>query len=242
MRAVVCALVGLLTMLANPALALPVDLQLVLAIDVSRSVDEDEAKLQREGYLAALVHPRVLQAIRSGPIGRIAVTYVEWAGTDFQRTVVGWSVIEDQASAERFIASLAAANYVSRNWTSVSGAIDYAMVMFQNAGGFEGTRRVIDISGDGRTNEGRSTDDARDEAVASGVTINGLPIINDHPNFGRPPERDLDEFYRDHVIGGPGAFLIVADGFEAFANAILNKLIREIAAVPPPIADVTFVR
>lgn len=215
--------------LAAPAHAVPVDMELVLAVDVSRSVDAEEARLQREGYLAALVNPRVLQAIRSGQTGRIAVTYVEWAGSDYQRTVVAWSVIEDAASARAFAERLAEASYVSRNWTSISGAIDYALHMFATADGFETARRVIDISGDGRNNEGRTSDEARDEAVAAGVTINGLPIINDRPNFGRPPETDLEDVYREHVIGGPGAFLILADNFSAFAAAILNKLIREIA-------------
>ncbi|HEX9463165.1 MAG TPA: DUF1194 domain-containing protein [Alphaproteobacteria bacterium] len=221
----------------RPAAALPVDLQLVLAVDVSRSIDAEEARLQREGYLAALAHPQVLQAIRSGAFGRIAVTYVEWAGSSYQRTVVDWSVIDGDASARPFIEKLAEAAYMSRNWTSISGAIDYAMDMFQHPAGFESTRRVIDISGDGRNNEGREADEARDEAVAAGVTINGLPIVNDRPNFGRPPEADLDIFYREHVIGGPGAFLIVAENFSSFASAILNKLIREIAGEPPAVAS-----
>jgi Protein of unknown function (DUF1194) len=229
MRSLIFAIAALFAAVATPAAAQPVDIALVLAVDVSRSVDPDEARLQREGYLTALVHPRVLQAIRSGTQGRIAVTYVEWAGSNYQRTVVDWSIIDGEASAQAFVARIAAANYVSWNWTSISGAIDYAMYMFGKAEGIEPARRVIDISGDGRNNEGRASDEARDEAVAGGVTINGLPIINEHPNFGRPPERDLDEFYRDHVIGGPGAFLILAEDFTSFAAAILNKLIREIA-------------
>ena len=233
----IAVLAVLMVLLAgSPAEAVPVDLQLVLAVDVSRSIDAEEAKLQREGYLAALVHPRVLQAIRSGQFGRIALTYIEWAGSDYQRTVIGWSVIDSDASAQEFAAKLAEASYVSRNWTSISGAIDYAMHMFRNPAGFESSRRVIDISGDGRNNEGREADDARDEALAAGVTINGLPIVNERPNFGRPPERDVDLFYREHVIGGPGSFLIVAENFASFATAILNKLIREIAGDMPSVA------
>lgn len=222
---------------SNSAVALPVDLELILAVDVSRSVDPEEAKLQRDGYLAALVNPRIIQAIRSGQHRRIAVTYIEWASVDFQQTVVGWSLIQDDASAAAFTAQLAAAPMTSRNWTSISGAIDYATQLFKTSG-HEGLRKVIDISGDGRNNSGRSSDDARDEALAAGITINGLPIINDRPNFGGMPERDLDLFYRDHVIGGPGAFLIIAENFSSFANAILNKLIREIAGEFPAIGAV----
>jgi hypothetical protein len=217
--------------LAGPLAAEPVDLELVLAVDVSRSVDPEEAKLQREGYIAALQHPRILQAIRSAPHGRIAVTYVEWAGVDTQYTVVPWSLITDDASAAAFTARIAAAPYVARNWTSISGAIDYSVPLFEN-NGFEGTRRVIDISGDGRTNQGRPTAAARDDAVAAGITINGLPVINERLNFYRPPEGDLDVYYRENVIGGMGAFLIVAENFNAFTGAILSKLIREIAGDP----------
>jgi len=217
--------------LAGPLAAEPVDLELVLAVDVSRSVDPEEAKLQREGYIAALQHPRVLQAIRSAPHGRIAVTYVEWAGVDIQYTVVPWSLITDDNSAAAFTARIAAAPYVARNWTSISGAIDYSVPLFEN-NGFEGTRRVIDISGDGRTNQGRPTAAARDDAVAAGITINGLPVINERLNFYRPPEGDLDAYYRENVIGGMGAFLIVAENFNAFTGAILSKLIREIAGDP----------
>jgi hypothetical protein len=213
------------------AAAVPVDLELVLAVDVSRSVDPEEAKLQREGYLEALTHPRVLQAIRSGGLGKIAVTYVEWAGVDTQYTVVPWTLIEDDKSAAGFTARIAAAPYNARNWTSISGAIDYAVRLFED-NGFEGTRRVIDVSGDGRTNQGRPSSAARDDAVAAGITINGLPVVNERMNFYRPPEYDLDVYYRDNVIGGPGAFMIVAENFNAFTGAILSKLIREIAGVP----------
>jgi hypothetical protein len=221
------ALIALLG-LAAPAAAIPVDLELVLAVDVSRSVDPEEAKLQREGYLAALVHPRVVQAIRSGPLAKIAVTYVEWAGVDIQYTVVPWTLIEDEASARAFTARIEAALYQARNWTSISGAIDYSVPLFEN-NGFEGTRRVIDVSGDGRNNQGRPAAAARDDAVAAGIVINGLPVVNERMNFYRPPEYDLEEYYRENVIGGPGAFLIVAENFAAFTGAILSKLIREVA-------------
>lgn len=231
MRRLGLAVLAFLASLAGAAVAEPVDLELVLAIDISRSVDPDEAKLQREGYIEALQHPRVIQAIRSAPYRKIVVTYVEWAGVEVQYTVVPWTVIEDEASAQAFVARIAAAPYNSRNWTSISGAIDYSVPLFEN-NGFEGTRRVIDISGDGRTNQGRPTAAARDDAVAAGITINGLPIINERLNFYRQPEIDLGDYYRDNVIGGPGAFMIVAENFGAFTGAILSKLIREIAGEP----------
>lgn len=223
-------LAALLVLLFLPvaAQALPVDLELVLAIDVSRSVDPEEARLQREGYIAALTHSRVLQAIRSGPHRRIAVIYVEWAGVNSQRIVVPWSTIEDEASAQIFVEKVDATSYVAWNWTSLSGIIDFSVPLFDD-NGFEGTRRVIDISGDGRNNQGRPAFMARDEAVARGIVINGLPIVNDRANFGRQPDYDLEAFYRDEVIGGPGSFLVVAQDFDSFAGAILSKLIREVA-------------
>lgn len=217
-----------LPLAAAPALAVPVDLELVLAVDVSYSVDAEEAQLQRRGYFEALVHPRVLQAIAGGPNRAIAIAYMEWAGNFHNRIVVDWSVIRDRASADAFVARIAASPPTGASRTSISGAIDFAARMF-DGNGFEGTRRVIDVSGDGRNNQGRPAWAARDDAVARGITINGLPIVTGNPNFGRPPEDDLVEHYRDEVIGGPGAFLVVAEGFGAFTNAVLSKLVREVA-------------
>lgn len=231
MRRLGLAVLAFLVAFASLLAAEPVDLELVLAVDISRSVDPEEAKLQREGYIEALQHPRVIQAIRSAPYRKIAVTYIEWAGVEVQYTVVPWTVIQDEASVEAFVARIAAAPYNSRNWTSISGAIDYSVPLFEN-NGFEGTRRVIDISGDGRTNQGRPSAAARDDAVAAGITINGLPVINERLNFYRQPEFDLGEYYRDNVIGGPGAFMVVAENFNSFTGAILSKLIREIAGEP----------
>ncbi len=211
-----------------------VDLELALAIDVSGSVDNEEAALQREGYLKALVDPQVLRAISGGDRKKIALTYFEWASTHSQRLVVDWTVISDQASAEAFVKRLAAAPISTERWTSISGAIDFAMERFA-ASPYKGARRIIDISGDGRNNNGRPLEDARAEALAQGIVINGLPIVNDRPTrWGTPPERDLDIYYRDQVIGGPGSFFIVADGFESFASAIRIKLVREIAASRDP--------
>jgi hypothetical protein len=209
-----------------------VDLELVLAIDVSGSVDEEEAALQRRGYLAALVHPQVLQAISGGEKRKIGITYMEWAGYHYQRVVVDWAVISDKASAERFVSRIAEVPISTERWTSISGAIEFAMKRFE-ASPYRGARRVVDISGDGRNNNGRDLGEVRREALERGIVINGLPIVNDRPTrWGTPPERDLDLYYRDHVIGGPGSFYIVADGFHAFANAIRTKLVREISGTP----------
>jgi hypothetical protein len=206
-----------------------VDLELVLAIDVSGSVDEEEAALQREGYVMALSDDRVVSAMGSGPLGAVAVTYVEWAGEDYQRIVVPWTLIGTPGEAKRFADALADAPFTTARWTSLSGAIDYSATLF-DGNGFEGIRRVIDVSGDGVNNRGRPPTLARDEAVASGITINGLPILNDRPNpWGGPAPVDLDRYYEENVIGGPGSFYIAARSFDDFAAAILSKLIREIA-------------
>jgi hypothetical protein len=231
MKLFACWLIAALVALAAPGVARAeaVDLALVLAIDISRSIDEVEAALQRQGYIAALTNPQVIRAIGSGATGRIALAYVEWAGVDTQRTVVPWTTIAGAADAQRFAAAIAAAPRMSMSWTSISGAIDYSKRLLETSG-YEAARHVIDVSGDGRNNSGRPAEHARDDAVAAGITINGLPILNDRPNFGRPAEADLDLYYESHVIGGPGAFLIRATGFDAFGSAILSKLIKEIAA------------
>jgi hypothetical protein len=231
LRRLVFLAVALLPLAA--AAATPVDLELVLAIDISRSIDDEEAKLQRDGYIAAFTNRRVIEAIAGGSIGAIAVTYVEWASYEYQRTVIPWTVIRDGESAAAFAEKIAALPRVSMSWTSISGAIDHSVRLF-GTGGFEGMRRVIDISGDGANNNGRPAGRARDDAVARGIVINGLPILNDRPNFGRPAEANLDVYYEHEVIGGPGSFMILAEDFHAFGSAILAKLIREIAAAPPP--------
>jgi hypothetical protein len=210
----------------------PVDLELVLAVDVSGSIDEEEAALQREGYMAALVDADVIAAIRGGPTGRIALAYIEWSNAELQRIAVDWRVIDGIETAREFVAALRANPPVRGRFTSISGAIDYAVPMFQG-NGFEGARRAVDVSGDGPNNRGRRVTDARDDAIARGITINGLPIVNDRPNFfGRPPA-DLDLYYRDCVIGGPGALYVIAKDFQSFANAIRRKLILEISGADP---------
>lgn len=213
-----------------------VDLELVLAVDISGSIDEEEARLQREGYVGAILHPEVMAAIKSGMLQRIAVTYVEWAGR-YQNTLIGWSLIEDETSAMAFAGKLSEAPIFTAAWTSISGAIGYALPLFDN-NGYSGVRRVIDISGDGPNNEGEPVTLARDRAVAAGVVVNGLPIINDRPSpFGYPPYRDLDRYYVDCVIGGPGAFVVVADTHRDFARAVRKKLVLEIAGLQPKPSD-----
>ena len=225
------ALMAGLTGLAVPARAQtadPVDLQLVLAVDVSRSIDAEEARLQREGYRDAMSDPQVVAAIAGGTLGAIAVAYVEWAGVTSQELVLPWTRIGSAAEATAWSARLAASPRESRSWTSLSGALRFSGELLRRCP-WEGTRRVIDVSGDGVNNSGPEPEEERDRLVADQVVINGLPIVNDRPNFGRTPTDDLEGFYRDSVIGGPGSFLIVAADFQAFAAAIRRKLIQEIA-------------
>ncbi len=211
----------------------PVDVLLVLAVDVSRSVDDDEARLQREGYRAAVSDPQVIEAIRGGMIGAIGLAYVEWAGAEYQRLVLPWMRVSGAGEARAWSEKLAEAPRASLSWTSISGGLDFSRTVLAQAP-FEATRRVIDVSGDGVNNSGGPVETARDRLVAEGVTINGLPIVNDRPTFGRMPPIPLDEYYRDSVIGGAGAFVIVAEDFQSFGNAVKRKLIREIAGLPGP--------
>jgi hypothetical protein len=223
----------LATTSATDAQAPIVDLALVLAVDVSRSIDDEEYALQKRGYAEAFTHPAVLNAIHANPHQRIAVTMVEWAGADFQKTVVPWTMVADQESGQLLSEAILQTPRSFWGWTSISGAIDYSVPLFQS-GGFAGARRVIDVSGDGVNNSGRPSTMARDDAVAAGIVINGLVIMNDKPTpgFYQRPQPPLDEFYRENVIGGSGAFLIAIDDFQSFAFAIVNKLIKEIAFLP----------
>ncbi len=229
------ALLGLLTsvmVLGSAGAMEPVDLELVLAVDISGSIDEDEARLQREGYVAALTDPEVLKAIRSGLEGRIAITYFEWSGPETRRLLLDWTMIENEATARAAAAKLAAAPIRSGMSTSISSAIEFAIPMYGRA--FASTRRVRDISGDGPNNAGALVTFLRERAIAQGITINGLPIINNRPNrTGFPQLPDLDLYFQHCVIGGPGAFLVVAEGFETFAEAIRKKMIIEIAGLAP---------
>jgi hypothetical protein len=206
-----------------------VDLLLVLAVDVSGSVTEEEAQLQRGGYCGAMVDREVLAAIAGGMAGAIAVAYVEWARYDFQDLVIPWTRIATDAEAREWAGRLQDSPLHSVYGTSLSGALAFAGRLLESSP-FQSERHVIDISGDGANNNGPPAERERDGLVAAGVTINGLPIINRNPRFGRL-ELDVDQYYRDSIIGGPGAFLIVAEDFGAFADAIKRKLVQEIAAL-----------
>jgi hypothetical protein len=211
-----------------------VDLELVLAADISNSMDLEEVALVRQGFVRAFRHRDVIDAIQRGRFGRIAVTYVEWGSAQYQRTRVDWAEVADAGSAADFAEAVERSSVILVEWTSISGAIAFGAESFEG-NGFRSERRIIDISGDGPNNSGAYVNLVRDRAVADGVAINGLPIINDRPQiYGYPPFPDLDLYYQDCVIGGPGAFIVVADGFKDFARAILRKLVTEIAGRVPP--------
>jgi hypothetical protein len=212
-----------------------VDLALVLVTDVSRSVDDAEYKLEKEGYATAFTSPRVLEAIRHGSIGAIAVAYVEFASGSEVRTVLDWSVIRDLASAQDFVDRLSAAPRSFWGRTAISAGIDRGVQLLAESG-FNATRRVIDVCGDGTNNAGRDSAAARDDAVAAGITINGLAIINDHPvswTFAHvQPPGGLANYYRENVAGGPGNFVLEVHDFANFGEAMTRKLVSEIAMYP----------
>lgn len=210
----------------RPARALDaVDVLLVLAVDVSRSVDDSEARLQREGYCEALLDERVIETIEGGMLGAIGVAYVEWSGAEYQRLVMPWTHIASHADAEGFVSELQRHPPRSVGWTSISAAIDYSCRLIADAP-WDGMRKVIDISGDGVNNSGRPVEQARDDAVEQGVIINGLPVLEDRPV---PMAKPLDDYFRESVVGGPGAFVVAAEDFSSFAGAVRRKLIMEIA-------------
>jgi hypothetical protein len=210
----------------------PVDVELVLAVDISYSMDTTEQRLQRSGYVQALTSPQFLNALRSGPTGRIAIKYIQWASYSDQDTLIEWTVIDGPDSARRVADRLAEAPYRRAQRTSVSGAIDAAANAFIG-NGYGGGRQVIDVSGDGPNNNGRVVTAARDEAVAKGITINGLPLVGIRPWYGPADIKDLDVYYEDCVIGGPDSFMIVIHDQKDFVDATRTKLIREIASLPP---------
>lgn len=215
-----------------------VDVALVLAADVSRSITADEFQLQREGYASAIASPDVVKAIRAGVHGAIALTFIEWAGPTEQQIVVDWRVIDGEQAAKSFVQTLLAAPRAYYGRTSISAALDFAIARLK-ASGVKADRQVIDVSGDGTNNAGRPIADAHAAALATGVTINGLAIINDRGEiYGgfsghtRPPG-GLANWYRDNVTGGPGAFLLVVNSFEDFGDAMIRKLLNEIAGTRP---------
>jgi Protein of unknown function (DUF1194) len=232
------ALLSLMLALIAPAVraAEPVDMLLVLAVDVSRSVTEPKFRLQREGTAAALTDPAVVKAITSGPNRRIAVCLIEWATVGMQAVVVDWSVIDGPAAAHGFVDKLVEAPRSFAGSTAISGAIDYSVRQLERAP-YTSERRVIDISSDGNNNSGRSVNDARDEAVAKGVVINALVILTPPNESFRPehtnPPGGLEKYFQDNVVGGPGAFTVVAESHDSFGRALTKKLIQEIAGVSP---------
>ena len=213
-----------------------VDLLLVLAADVSRSVDDAKFKLQREGYAAALVDPRVVRAMTGGPKGRIALVFVEWASEWEQKIVIDWTIVAGEHDAKAVSSRVLGAERSYRGRTSISTAIDFSMALLARSP-FQAGRRVIDVSGDGTNNSGRDVVAARDEAIAKGVTINGLVILSEVPLATNPshthPPGGLTAYYENNVIGGPGAFVVEAESFGAFGQLIISKLVKEIADLAP---------
>jgi hypothetical protein len=208
--------------------ATTVDIELVLAVDVSYSMDPDEQALQREGYATALTSPEFLDALRSGIHGKIAITYFEWAGVSDQKVLMPWRVIDGAASAAAVAAEISQAPYRRAYRTSISGALIFAPLLFdQNRN--RGIRRVIDVSGDGANNQGPPVVPTRDEVLAKGITINGLPIMLKRPQPGSVDIENLDVYYEDCVIGGPGAFVVPIREREKFKEATRTKLVLEVA-------------
>jgi hypothetical protein len=212
--------------------ATPVDVEVVLAVDVSYSMDPEEQALQREGYMAAVTSREFLQALRQGMHGRIALTYFEWAGMHHQQIIVPWRVIDGPETADGFAADIGRARYTRASRTSISGALLFAAPLFEGSG-YRGVRRVIDVSGDGVNNNGPLVTVTRDEVLAKGITINGLPILLKRPNASTLDIDQLDVYYEDCVIGGPGAFVIPIKERNQFKEAIRTKLVLEIAGRQP---------
>ena len=232
LRALGFALLAALTIGSGPARAeTEVDLALVIAVDVSYSMDVDEQTLQREGFIQAFRSALVHDSIRKGLTGRIAVAYMEWAGAWDQKVILPWTVLEGPESANAFAERLAEAPTRRAQRTSISGAIDFGVKLLAESG-FAALRQVIDVSGDGPNNQGRPVTVARDEALARGITINGLPIMLKTPGYFDIP--DLDLYFRDCVIGGQGAFMVPAREREQFREAVKTKIILEVAGRTPP--------
>lgn len=224
-------LIGLIAALPARAQQTFVDVELVLAVDVSRSMTPRELEIQRRGYAAALTDKTVIDAIQEGPNGRVALIYVEWAGWNSQRVIVPWTVISNGDEARAFASKLTAKFNNSLRRTSISGLLDFASALFE-ANGVQSLRRVIDISGDGPNNHGRPVIAARDEALARGIAINGLPLMTREGMGMQWHLDDLDEYYRQCVIGGPSAFVIPVLEWEHFPEAVRRKLILELVGLP----------
>jgi Protein of unknown function (DUF1194) len=212
--------------------AMPVDVELVVAVDVSYSMDPEEQALQREGYITGFTSRDFMQALRGGMHGRVAVTYFEWAGPYDQKIVVPWRMIDGPEAADAFVNEIARAPYRRASRTSISGALTFAKPLFDGSG-YRGIRRVIDVSGDGANNSGPFVTLVRDDVLAAGITINGLPIMLKRPNSFTMDIENLDVYYEDCVIGGPGAFVIPIRERDQFKEATRTKLVLEIAGRTP---------
>ena len=214
------------------ASAIPVDVELVIAVDVSYSMDPEEQALQREGYVLALTSKEFLHALRQGPHGKIAITYFEWAGQSDQKIIMPWRLIDGPEAADAVAAELTRAPYRRASRTSISGGLRFAKPLFDDSG-YKGLRRVIDVSGDGANNAGPLVVPTRDDVLAAGITINGLPIMLKRPYVGTMDIENLDVYYEDCVIGGPGAFVVPIREREKFIEATRTKLVLEIAGRQP---------
>jgi hypothetical protein len=212
--------------------AIPVDVELVIAVDVSFSMDPEEQALQREGYVQALTSQEFMRALREGANGKIAITYFEWAGEFDQKIVMPWRLIEGPESADSVAAEIAAAPYRRASRTSISGGLAFAKPLFDRSG-YRGLRRVIDVSGDGANNSGPLVVPTRDDVLAAGITINGLPIMLKRPLRGTMDIENLDVYYEDCVIGGPGAFVVPIHERKQFIEATRTKLVLEISGREP---------
>ena len=233
----VLGLAALLAVMSAPVRAAEqVDLLLVLASDVSRSVDTRKFQLQREGYAAALSNPRVIDAIRSGPHGKIAICFVEWSGATSLKLVIDWAVVGDAASARKIGDQMLELPRSFADRTSISAGLEFSMTQLERSP-YQAARRTIDVAGDGTNNSGRDIVTVRDEVLAKGVTINGLVILSETPLPWNPehtnPAGGLDNYYRNNVTGGAGSFVMVAENHNSFGQAIVKKMIAEIAWVPP---------
>jgi hypothetical protein len=234
LRCCACLALGLLVP-AIPAEAQrreAVDVELVIAVDISYSMDPDEQALQRDGYIDAITSRDFIDAVRKGPNGRIAITYVEWSSVNEQKVVVPWQIIDGPEAAGAFVQTLSAAPIRRASRTSISGALVFVAGLLEQSP-FQGLRRVIDVSGDGTNNQGPLIEPTRDEVIARGITINGLPIMLKEPNVSFLDIPDLDHYYEDCVIGGPGAFVVPARGRQNFVEAIRKKLLLEVAGKMP---------
>ena len=223
--------------LAAPARArdqgIAVDAELVFGVDISYSMNRDEQELQRNGYVQALQSQEFLNALKSNALGKVAIAYIQWASYGDQNTVLDWTLVSSPESAKAAAEKLAAAPYRRARRTSISGGVDAAVKMFEG-NGFKGARQVIDISGDGPNNDGRPVTEARADAIAKGISVNGLPLEGIRPYLGPADIKDLDIYYEDCVVGGPDSFMIAVHDVKQFVDATRTKLVREIASRPAP--------